>query len=532
MKRWNGWGLLRTDKPVPDTALRFLAQRLGQGSTAPDATLEQVVASVPEGSLPDHPLVDTDPEVRVRSARGQSLPDWIALRSGRIPAFPDGVARTRTTEEVRTLLSWASEQDITLVPRGGGTSVVGHANVEADDRPVLVVDMGAMGRQRHLDDTSRLATFEAGVTGPALEGALRSRGYTLGHFPQSWELSTLGGWVVTRSSGQQSYHYGRIEDLFAGGTVELLDGTLELPPRPASAAGPDLRQLVLGSEGRLGILTQATVRISPQPQEERFYGVFFPTWADGVAALRQAAHERLPVSMLRLSTPEETVTTLELAGKERLVSLARRGLDALGFREGRCLMLFGLTGSRGAVRSGLSAARSLFGSHGGLPPVGLLGRTWEHSRFTAPYMRNGLWEAGLALDTFETATTWERIPAMAEAGVTAVRHAAAALDLRVLAFAHLSHVYTDGASVYTTYLYPRSGDPELDLERWRQLKEAASRAIVQHGGTISHQHGVGVDHAPWLQAETSARGRELMGAALAEADPRGLLNPGKLLREA
>ncbi|MCZ7669624.1 MAG: FAD-binding oxidoreductase [Chloroflexi bacterium] len=215
--------------------------------------------------------------MRLRHARGQSLPDWVALRRGRIPAFPDGVAFPTLDVEVRDAIRYAQEVGAKLIPYGGGTSVVGHINPQAGDAPVLTINMQRLNNLRHFDATSQLATFGAGVSGPDVEAQLRARGFTLGHYPQSFGLSTLGGWVVTRSSGQQSLGYGRIEDLFAGGVMETPSGRWELLAHPASAAGPDLRHLVLGSEGRLGILTEATVRATPLPEEEAFHGLFFRT---------------------------------------------------------------------------------------------------------------------------------------------------------------------------------------------------------------------------------------------------------------
>ena len=275
-----------------------------------------------------------DPWERLLHARGQSLPDWIALRSGRIGAVPDAVAFPETGDDVAALLAWARERDARLIPYGGGTSVAGHVNPLRSEAPVVTVDLSRLSRLVAFDETSRLATFGAGVKGPDLEAELRARGFTLGHFPQSFELSTLGGWVATRSSGQQSLGYGRIERLFAGGRVETPSGRLDLPPFPASAAGPDLRELVLGSEGRLGVLTEGTVRVSPIPAREEVHGVFLPDFPSAIAAVRDIAAMRLPLSMLRLSTPEETRTTLLLAGHERLIRALEAYLSLAGRARG------------------------------------------------------------------------------------------------------------------------------------------------------------------------------------------------------
>ncbi|MCB0033673.1 MAG: FAD-binding oxidoreductase, partial [Anaerolineales bacterium] len=265
MKRWNGWGDTNVEATLPESAVAYLHDLVGEAEPLADAPLADVVATVPESRLPEHPLLNRAPEVRVKYARGQSWPDWIAMRYGQMGVFPDGVAFPQTDMEVQMLLQLARDRDLKVIPYGGGTSVVGHVNPEPSARPVLTISMERLNRLRRFDSNSHLATFDAGVSGPNLEAQLRAKGFTLGHFPQSFEYSTLGGWIVTRSSGQQSRGYGRIEDLFAGGKLMAPAGDLIMPPLPASAAGPDLRQLVLGSEGRLGIITEATVRISPLP---------------------------------------------------------------------------------------------------------------------------------------------------------------------------------------------------------------------------------------------------------------------------
>jgi alkyldihydroxyacetonephosphate synthase len=387
-----------------------------------------------------------------------------------------------------------------------------------------------MNKLTSLDETSRLATIQAGANGPQIEKQLAAQGYTLGHFPQSFELSTLGGWIATRSSGQQSYHYGRIEDLFAGGKIETPQGALHLPPLPASAAGPDLRQIVLGSEGRLGIITEATVRVRPIPEKESFYGVFFHNWEDGAAAMRRAAQENLGASMLRLSDPQETETTLILSGKDDLVRWADRGLNLLKYREKRCLMIYGLTGSHRPVRQTQARAKDIFHSYKGLYTGELIGKTWRKSRFKTPYLRNTLWERGIALDTLETALPWDKVIAAAAEIKSSIAKAFETHNARVLVFSHLSHVYVDGASIYVTFLFPRTKDPDELLERWRTAKKAASENIVRWGGTISHQHGVGVDHAPYLEAEKGKIGLQLIQSMCEAMDPKGLLNPGKLIK--
>jgi alkyldihydroxyacetonephosphate synthase len=529
MRRWNGWGDDAKIYPLPESAAQYLEMIIGGADPVPDASFEQVLSAVPASRLAPHPLINTNPAERLLHARGQSLPDWIALRSSQIEVFPDGVAYPTNDEEVRSLLKYAGQTDAHLIPYGGGTSVVGHINPLPSDQPTLTVDMSRLNKLVDLDETSRLATFEAGVTGPSLEEELRTHGYILGHFPQSWEFSTLGGWIATRSSGQQSYYYGRVEDFFAGGHLETFIGPLTLPPLPASAAGPDLREMILGSEGRMGIITRATIRVQSTPEVERFYAAFFRDWETGVKAVRAVAQSDLPLSMLRLSNPQETETTLTLAGRERLVSLAERGLHLLGYGDEPCMLIYGLTGYRGILAITRWRVGALLRSHGGLLVGKTIGEMWRKSRFYTPYLRNTLWERGYAVDTLETAVPWVSVLPTAEAITVALRDGLADQEERVLVFAHLSHIYRDGASIYVTFIFRRARDPAETLHRWQKLKAAASETIVAHGGTISHQHGVGTDHAPYLAVEKGEVGMSMLEAVRRRLDPQGLLNPGKLL---
>lgn len=531
MRRWNGWGDDSVDYPVPDGARRFLEAAVGEGAPQFAASLSDVAARVPRSRLPRHGLVTSDALHRARHARGQSLPDWVVLNSGSVPVFPDGVAYPQTAAQVRDLLTYARETGARLVPYGGGTSVVGHVNPPAGEAPVLTVDMGRMNRLTRLDDKSGLATFGAGTAGPEVEAQLRANGLTLGHFPQSFEYSTLGGWVATRSSGQQSAFYGRIERLFAGGRLETPAGTLDLPPFPASAAGPDLRELVLGSEGRMGILTHAVVRAVPLPERDDFFGVFFPDFASGLSAVKAMVQARLPLSMARLNNASETRTTLLLADRPGQVAALERYLGVRRAGPEKCLALLGCTGRAGLCRTTRRAALAIARSNRGISVGRAPGRAWRLNRFRIPYLRNALWSAGYAADTLETALPWSQVTPAVAAVENALGTTLAAAGERVHVMSHVSHVYPDGASVYTTYIFRLAADPAETLDRWLRLKTAASLAIASHGGTISHQHGVGTDHAPYLPPEKGELGMATLSAALRVFDPDGFMNPGKLIAE-
>lgn len=530
MKRWNGWGNVSIDYPLPESAQEYLVKKIGRLTPGPDADYDIVLGSAPGSRLPSHPMVESSAKDRLAHARGQSTPDWVALRTGRIQVFPDGVGYPRCAEDVRTLIGYAQKVGAKIIPYGGGTSVTGHINPMKSDQPVLTLSLEHMNQLVDLDEVGLTAIFEAGVTGPELEQVLQARGYTLGHYPQSHEYSTLGGWIATRSSGQQSYRYGRIEQLFAGGQVETPRGSIVMPHFPASAAGPDIREMMLGSEGRLGVITSARVRIRRLPEAEEFHGIFFPSWEQGAKAVRQICQEEVPVSMLRLSNPQETETTLVLSGKA-WIRTADKGLRLIGYGDQRCLLVFGVTGNTAHVRLARAQVISICRRQGGLFVGESVGRTWKKARFYSPYLRNTLWEQGVAIDTVETAIPWAHVMEASAAIPASIVESAHQSGEQVLAFAHLSHVYRDGASIYTTFLFRRLADPDGLLALWEGMKRAASQTIQRYGGTITHQHGVGLDHAPYLPSEKGALGMDMLRALCRSLDPDEMMNPGKLIQD-
>jgi len=531
MRRWNGWGDDSIEFAVNAEALGFLKERIGGGILQHHASKNSIVATVPTSRLKPHPLIETNAEVRMLHSLGQSLPDWLKMRFGCIEQFPDGVAFPESSEQVRQLLDYANQFHVALIPYGGGTSVVGHLAVPKGDQPVLSVSMKRMSQMLNLDKEAQLATFGAGVFGPDLEAQLRAHGYTLGHFPQSFEYSTLGGWVVTRSSGQQSLRYGRIEQLFAGGRIETPAGRLDIATFPASAAGTDLREMILGSEGRIGILTEVTVRISQLPVCEEFHAVFFPDWESAQQAVRTIAQSKLPLSMLRLSNATETLTSLKLAGHKKLIALLEIYLKLRHCGDTKCLLLMGASGEKHVVRQVIKNALKLCNGDGGVHVGQTMGQKWKQGRFKNVYLRNTLWQQGYAIDTVETACDWPKVKGMIQAIEDAATKALAGEGEKLHTYTHLSHLYAQGASVYTTFVYRLTGDYEQDLKRWKKLKAAASQAIVAYGGTISHQHGVGRDHAPYLLTEKGELGVSALRHLYQHFDPSEIMNPGKLLPE-
>ena len=534
MRRWNGWGDTAIHKEFPASALRWLEDSVGPGHVGTDATLQSMLERVPPSRLPAHPMLLTDAPTRFSVAMGESYRDWLCKRSGTLPAVPDGVAFPQDTTQVRELLDLAQRNDWIVIPFAGGTSVAGHLDTPLGRRPVLSLNLGRMNRLLHLDATSRLACFGAGTAGPQVEAQLRAHGFMLGHFPQSFEYSTVGGWVVTRSSGQQSLRYGRIEQMFAGGRVETPIGTLQIPTIPATGAGPDLRELVLGSEGRIGVLTEVDLRVQALPEHESFHASFFPGWDEAEAAVRELAQARVPLSMLRLFNDSETQAYLQLAGRPGAVKWLERYLGWRGCGEGKCWVTFGVTGEHRAAAAALAQARRILARHGGAYTGTMLGRKWAASRFHGPYLRNSLWDLGYSVDTVETAVDWPQVKPMVQAMQDAARQAFGEFGTRVQAGTHLSHVYGQGSSVYSTFIWPTApGGFEPNLERWRLYKSRVSAAIAAHGGTVSHQHGVGRDHQAHLHQEKGgALGLGALAALCRHFDPQRIMNPGKLLDDA
>jgi alkyldihydroxyacetonephosphate synthase len=414
-----------------------------------------------------------------------------------------------------------------VVVRGGGSSVVGGVTVSAGARPVVVLSLDRMSGLVSLDEVSRLAAFRAGTYGPAVEAALAPQGLRLGHEPQSFELSTVGGWIAARSAGQRSTGVGKIEDLVAGVEVARADGVWRLAPLPSSAAGPELRRLVIGSEGRLGVITEATLRVRPLPAHEAGQTVLLPGWSEGLAACRAIVQGEVPVEVLRLSDADESSFAASLLHLPAPLGAAfRRVLRSRRFGAG-CMMLLGWAGSRDEVRRSRVWARRCWRAHGGLGLGGHGFSSWRRERFRHPYLRDAMLAAGWGIDTLETAAPWSALPLLHSRVRTAILAAASSLGTRVAVLCHLSHAYPDGASLYFTFMWPLAAGEAV--AQWGAFKHAATTALLAAGGTVSHHHGVGTMHAPYLGGEIGAPGLDLLRAACAAADPSATINSGVLL---
>ena len=535
--RWNGWGNININKKVSAHGAKLIKSHIGKTKKLSSVSLQQVLKTVPKSRLPvamtELDTVSIDNEVRLRHARGQSFPDWIAMHGGDFEVFPDGVAFPASTADVETLLQLASEHDLIVIPFGGGTSVAGHINPQKGSRPVLTIAMSKMDQLIDLDNESQIATFGAGTQGPAVEAQLNEHGYRLGHYPQSWELSTLGGWIAARSSGQQSLGYGRIEQMFAGGTLVTPQGVLNIADIPASAAGPDLREMMMGTEGRAGIFTEVKMRVQSQPEEELFKVAFLPNWAAGKEVLRQAVQKNIQLSMLRLSNAVETDAHLHLGTTPSQFMAISTYLKARGLSSEKAMLTYGVSGDKAQNKLALTQFNKLLKQQGSVTGkiTDIMGSVWAHGRFKFPYLRGTLWEKGIMVDTFETATNWNHIDEQMQQMQQAVRTSLADEGEEVMAFTHISHVYKQGASLYTTYFFRAAKDHASTLSRWQKIKHAASLSLANGTATISHQHGVGRDHAPYLAAEKGKLGIQVTHDMLKSLDPEQRMNPGVLIKE-
>ena len=546
---WNGWGWAahKDDVAANETAWSWLAEELGMPSllATPARALEDIALGPPrlEASERAHfaqvlgeDRVRDDQFERAFHARGRSYHDLLHLRAGNLTTAPDAILYPRGTEEVLAALSFASENNIAVVPYGGGTSVVGSVTANPGAfKAIVSLDMSGMDRLIGIDPVSRTTTAEAGIYGPALDKALRAQNLVLGHYPQSFEFSTLGGWIAHRGAGQQSSHYGRANDWLVSAKLATPRGLLTTEDFPGSSAGPRLTDLVLGSEGVFGVITEATFHVQPAPETSLYTGFLFHDFASGATAIRRAVQEDLPVAMLRLSDADEThfYRAYGSAGKRKSIGsrIADTYLKYRKFGGTASAMIAGFEGDKTTVESARRRFGDIAKQLGAMAIGDSTGKRWHQGRFHGPYLREPMMDRGLGVDTLETATNWSKIDALYAAVKKAledsIRETAPRPGAHGIVACHISHSYPDGASLYFTYIFPRALDG--DVAQWFAIKRAATDAIVAHGGTISHHHGVGEDHLPWMVQEKGSLGIDVLRAIKMALDPKGILNPGKLI---
>jgi alkyldihydroxyacetonephosphate synthase len=548
--KWWGWGhegveFSHEDKPDLGP---FIAQAIGVDvgrKVAAPVRFDEL--EIPETKLPADlrvaleevvtgPFVSIDPLDRVVHTRGKSLRDLIRQRRGELPRVPDVIVRPGSEDDVVAILQAAMRSDAVVIPFGGGSSISGSLEAPASEsRPVISVDLERLNEVLEIDSASRLARVQAGVFGPHLEQQLGALGYTFGHFPDSFRHSTLGGWIATRSSGMQSDRYGDIADMVKGLRVVTPSGTLVTRPVPSASTGPSVREMVLGSEGRLGIVTEATVHIRRIPDQRVILGYLFPTFADGLAAMQNLAASEHSVSVTRVSDAQETQFSFAMRVQPTLVDkLQSRALRSFLRRRLRfdlnqmCLSFIGYEGSDRHVAAQRRAVGRLIKRHGGLCIGSGPGVLYDQKKFDIPYIRDFLLDREAAGDVSETATTWSGLMPLYDAVITAANGAFAKLAVKGYLMCHLSHSYHAGACLYFTFAFRASAKRDMAAE-YDVVKSAIQQAFVDNGATLSHHHAVGTEHSKWLEQDISAPGIAMLKALFDGTDPGKHLNPGKIV---
>ncbi len=547
--RWWGWGDIKKTYPVEErpSYIPYLEERLGikvEQVRTPDPSLDHVELRAPR--LSDDVMVEleqivgssnlsTEKRDRVHHAIGKSYRDVVRARSGNIPNPPDAVVYPGSEEEVKAILEVAENRGIAVIPYCGGSSVVG--GVEPLDRDGLIgsisVDLRRMDKVLMVDAESLRARFEAGIWGPELEDELKKRGLYLGHAPESFLFSGLGGWIASRSAGRQSTGYGKIEEMVESVRLVTPRGIIDTLDVPASATGPDFKEIICGSEGTLGIITQATVRVRPLPEVFDYRGLLFKEFEGGVQSVKEMMQSGNIPETIRISDPEESSLALRVRkpsskpAKEKALQAALRVLDLLGysFHRGSYAVL-GCEGRKVEVAERVKKITAICVRNGAVPLGRSAGMEWYHGRYDHPYFRDIMMGWGVLVDTLETATTWDNIMKLYRAVRGSIIEALADYDSKAIVTCHLSHSYPTGSSLYFIFMGKQAKGKEI--EQWEHLKRKAGDAIIENGGTISHHHGVGYEHAPWFEKEYGPEALKALKALKETLDPKGIMNPGKL----
>ena len=548
--KWWGWGdegvsFTHEDKPdLGPFAKRHLDLDVEQLTGRPVAfdDLDIRESSLPPGlrvalqGAVGADRVSTDALDRLVHARGKCLRDLIRHRRGDIGRLPDVVVRPGTEEEAEAIMQAALDADAVVIPFGGGTNISGSLEApEEEERPVISVDMARMNRVLAIDDASRLARVQPGAFGPDLEEQLNARGWTLGHFPDSFTHSTLGGWIATRSSGMQSDKYGDVADLTRAVRVVTPAGTLAIRPVPHTSTGPSVREMVLGSEGRLGIITEATVHVHRVPERRTILGYLFPSWSEALAAMREIAEGEASPSVTRVSDAPETqfsfATKKDPTMLDRVKSTAlktylerRRKFDV----EAMCLSFIGYEGTKDYVAAQRKLVGRVVKRHGGLCIGAGPGELYDQKKFDTPYIRDYLLDRGALGDVSETSAPWSALPTLYDNVMAAGRGAFSELGVLGYIMCHLSHSYHAGACLYFTFAFKPSGDRD-ELAEYDVIKSAIQQTFVDSGATLSHHHAVGTEHARWLEEDISGAGVAMLRALFDGIDPGANLNPGKIV---
>ncbi|OYN88106.1 FAD-binding oxidoreductase [Parenemella sanctibonifatiensis] len=502
----------------------------------PASQLPEDLRATLVAALSEEQVVTEDLE-RVVHAYGKGVRDLVRVRRGELGRVPDAILYPRDEDQVVAIVEAAVAADAVLIPFGGGSNIVGALEAEpGEQRTVLSIDMGLLNKVLEIDENSGLARIQAGALGPDLEEQLGRRGWTLGHFPDSFNHSTLGGWIATRSSGMQSDKYGDIADITRGLRMVTPAGeVVALRPLPATSSGPSVREMILGSEGRLGIITEATVAIHRVPEVREIQAYFFPSYAQGLACMQAIAFSDAAPSVARVSDHRETAFTLatskESKGVSNLVTkalmtyLKQRRWDLSKL----CLSFIGFEGSAQHVRYEKAQVNRIVSEHGGIGVGKGPGVLYDQKKFDTPYIRDFLLDRGAVADVSETATPWSSTQQVYDAVIAAAENAMAEQGVAGYIMAHLSHSYHSGACQYFTFAIADDSDEAID--KYDAVKRAVQQAFVDNNGTVSHHHGVGEEHSPWMEQDISPAGVGIQRSLFGAVDPGRNFNPGKIIHD-
>lgn len=545
MMKWWGWGDEKITFPMQDkpNLWPWIKGMLGVEKEKLTPPIDRSKIQMPKAllsssfceeikSLLKPEQIAGDETARLLHSYGKSFPDLLRVRRGEIRRAPDLVLYPESHDEVEKIVRLADSHGVCVIPFGGGTNIVGGVNPESEERRMVVtLDLVRMNRLLKLDPESRTATLEAGALGPHLEMLLQKEGYSLGHYPDSFEYSTLGGWLATRSAGMQSDAYGKIEDMVVALKFVSPEGTIKTLPTPASSAGPDLNQLLVGSEGTFGIITEATMRVHRTPQVKDYRGFLFKTFEDGVAAIQECIDKNYLPSLIRLQDSGETQLAFNMKSpKKGLEAWIQKPIKAILKARGYtapCIMIVGFEGDEETALPVANGALAILKKYHAFPLGKGVGKTWSKDKFNVPYLRDYVMDYGCMADVAETATVWANVLPLYHHTVKKIKEVFATEGGKGYIGCHISHTYKTGACLYFTYAAVQK--PGNELEDYYRYKRLMTESFLETGGTLSHHHAIGIEHLPWMEREVSQAGLKALAAVKKSLDPRNILNPGKLI---
>ena len=546
--KWWGWGyedITFNDSEKPEL-WPYLKRELGVDEirwnkpinfdevTLPNQKNNDAFLAALEQKLDSDQIVE-DKKTRLIHAAGKSFRDLWLIRHGNIKFAPDCVIFPNNENDVVSIVNAAKENGVVLIPFGGGSNIAGCLEPkDHHNRMVVSLDMCRMHKVIEIDQYSLIARIQPGVYGQHLEDQLAEHGVTLGHFPDSFLHSTLGGWVATRSAGMQSDIYGKIEDMVISLRMVTPSGTIITRTVPKSSNGIDIRHLCIGSEGILGVITEVTIQVHKKPEKEDWYGWLFPDFQSGIDAIHECHRYNCMPTVTRLNDPKKTALSFAFktpkTGFKATIANTFKwyigNVKKINFNQ-CCLMVVKYEGTQQEFKNIRNKVSSIYKKHLGVCLGAEPGRSFAKVKFDFPHLRDFTMDRSIMADVSETATTWNNLCAMHKNGLKEIENAIKETGVNGWVGCHLSHSYHSGASLYFTFgCLQRKG---REIEQYLYVKKAAEDAFMKNGGTLSHHHAVGTEHLPWVEEDLSSTGLKAVKALKNGLDPNGIMNPGKII---